>query len=98
APLVTGVQTCALPICRASRRWIPRRRRRPPPRRPWNRCVNGYRIRRARPGDAAALVKLGRAVSSEPEAWLITEGDWRDVGDERRGRKSVGEGKSGRGG
>src|SRR5438034_8306976 len=51
--------------------------------------MDEYRIRRARPGDAAALVKLGRAVSSEPEAWLITEGDWRDVGDERRYLRAV---------
>src|SRR5947208_15148221 len=46
--------------------------------------MNPYTIRRAIPADAAALVELGRAVSSEPEAWLITEGDWRNVGDERR--------------
>ena len=45
--------------------------------------MNNYRIRRALPSDATALVKLGRAVSSEPEAWLITESDWRGVGDER---------------
>ncbi len=51
--------------------------------------MNGYRIRRATPGDASALVKLGRAVSSEPEAWLITESDWRDVGDERRYLRAV---------
>lgn len=41
-------------------------------------------IRRATPGDAAALTELGREVSAEPEAWLITDGDWRSVGDERR--------------
>jgi [ribosomal protein S18]-alanine N-acetyltransferase len=46
--------------------------------------LTGYTIRRATPADAAALVELGRAVSSEPEAWLITEGNWRNVGDERR--------------
>src|SRR5207244_3914821 len=34
-------------------------------------------------------VELGRAVSSEPEAWLITEGDWRNVGDERRYLRAV---------
>jgi RimJ/RimL family protein N-acetyltransferase len=51
--------------------------------------LSNYRIRRAVPGDAAALVKLGRAVSSEPEAWLITEGGWRDVGDERRYLRAV---------
>ena len=51
--------------------------------------MTGYTIRRAAPGDAAALVQLGRAVSSEPEAWLITEGDWRNVGDERRYLRAV---------
>jgi len=51
--------------------------------------VTGYIIRRATPADAAALVELGRAVSSEPEAWLITEGDWRNVGDERRYLRAV---------
>ena len=50
---------------------------------------NTYTIRRALPGDAGALVELGRAVSSEPEAWLITEGDWRNVGDERRYLRAV---------
>jgi RimJ/RimL family protein N-acetyltransferase len=44
----------------------------------------GYLIRRATPGDAAALVALGRAVSSEPEGWLITDHDWRNVSEERR--------------
>src|SRR5919201_2958823 len=43
-----------------------------------------YLIRRATPSDAAALAKLGRAVSSEAEGWLITDHDWRNVGDERR--------------
>jgi ribosomal-protein-alanine N-acetyltransferase len=51
--------------------------------------LSEYRIRRALPGDASALVKLGRAVSSEREAWLITEGDWRDVGEERRYLRAV---------
>jgi RimJ/RimL family protein N-acetyltransferase len=46
--------------------------------------MDDYVIRRATPGDAAALVKLGRAVSSEPEGWLITDHDWRNVGEERR--------------
>ena len=48
-----------------------------------------YVIRRATPADAGALVELGRTVSSEPEAWLITEGDWRNVGDERRYLRAV---------
>ena len=51
--------------------------------------MTGYIVRRATPADAAALVELGRAVSSEPEAWLITEGDWRNVGDERRYLRAV---------
>ena len=51
--------------------------------------MNTYTIRRAIPADAAALVELGRAVSSEPEAWLITEGDWRNVGEERRYLRAV---------
>jgi len=51
--------------------------------------MNTYTIRRAIPADAAALVELGRAVSSEPEAWLITEGDWRNVGEERRYLRTV---------
>jgi [ribosomal protein S18]-alanine N-acetyltransferase len=51
--------------------------------------MNDYAIRRAAPADAGALVELGRAVSSEPEAWLITEGDWRNVGDERRYLRAV---------
>jgi len=51
--------------------------------------LRGYVIRRATPADASDLVELGRAVSSEPEAWLITEGDWRNVGDERRYLRAV---------
>ena len=51
--------------------------------------MKNYVIRRAAPADASALVELGRAVSSEPEAWLITEGDWRNVGDERRYLRAV---------
>ena len=41
-------------------------------------------IRRAEPGDAAALVALGSAVGREPEGWLITSEGWRGVNDERR--------------
>ena len=51
--------------------------------------MSDYIVRPAVPGDAGALVELGRAVSSEPEAWLITEGDWRNVGDERRYLRAV---------
>jgi putative acetyltransferase len=46
-------------------------------------------IRAATPGDAAALVELGRAVGAEPEGWLITSGDWRDVGSERRYLRAI---------
>jgi RimJ/RimL family protein N-acetyltransferase len=51
--------------------------------------MNGVTIRRATPADAAALVELGRAVSSEPEGWLITDHDWRNVADERRYLRAV---------
>ena len=42
------------------------------------------RIRRAEPADAAALVELATAVTSEPEGWLLADSNWRSVGDERR--------------
>ena len=42
------------------------------------------RVRRAEPGDARALVSLARDVGAEPERWLISDGDWRSVGEERR--------------
>lgn len=51
--------------------------------------MTGFNVRRATPADAAALVELGRAVSSEPEAWLITDGDWRNVADERRYLRAI---------
>jgi RimJ/RimL family protein N-acetyltransferase len=47
-------------------------------------------VRPADPGDAEALTRLAEAVSSEPEAWLISaDGEWRSVGDERRYLKAV---------
>lgn len=47
-------------------------------------------VRMADPGDAEALTRLAEAVSSEPEAWLISaDGEWRSVGDERRYLKAV---------
>ena len=46
-------------------------------------------IRRATPGDAAALVELARTVSSEPEGWLLSVSGWRTVGDERRYLRAV---------
>jgi RimJ/RimL family protein N-acetyltransferase len=48
-----------------------------------------FQIRRARPGDAAALVELAEAVGSEPEGWLVTDGAWRSVGEERRYLRTI---------
>ena len=45
-------------------------------------------VRRAEPADAAALVELASAVSSEPEGWMIWN-EWRGVGDERRYLRAV---------
>jgi RimJ/RimL family protein N-acetyltransferase len=45
-------------------------------------------VRPAEPGDAAALVRLGRDVGSEPEGWLVS-GGWRGVGAERRYLRTV---------
>jgi RimJ/RimL family protein N-acetyltransferase len=46
-------------------------------------------VRRAVPGDAAALVELARAVGAEPEGWLITNGEWRTPSEERRYLRAV---------
>jgi RimJ/RimL family protein N-acetyltransferase len=46
-------------------------------------------VRRASPGDAAALVELARAVGAEEEGWLITNGEWRSTSEERRYLRSV---------
>ena len=46
-------------------------------------------MRRAVPGDAAALVELARAVGSEEEGWLITDGEWRTASEERRYLRAV---------
>lgn len=46
-------------------------------------------IRHAGPGDAAALVALAAAVAAEPEGWLLSDGDWRSVADERRYLKAA---------
>jgi RimJ/RimL family protein N-acetyltransferase len=48
-----------------------------------------YHVRRATPGDAAALVDLARAVGEEPEGWLITNGEWRSPSEERRYLRAV---------
>ena len=47
------------------------------------------RIRQADTGDAAKLVDLARAVGSEPEGWLITDGDWRSTWQERRYLRAI---------
>jgi hypothetical protein len=36
-------------------------------------------IRPAEAHDAAELVALARAVSAEPEGWLLADSDWRSV-------------------
>jgi RimJ/RimL family protein N-acetyltransferase len=41
-------------------------------------------VRTAEPGDAAQLVDLAREVGAEEEGWLITGGEWRSPGEERR--------------
>jgi RimJ/RimL family protein N-acetyltransferase len=51
--------------------------------------VSAVTVRRARPGDAPALVALAEAVGSEPEGWLISESRWRSAADERRYLKAV---------
>ena len=46
-------------------------------------------VRRAEPGDADALVQLGRAVGAEPEGWLISVNGWRGAADERRYLRAI---------
>ena len=48
-----------------------------------------YSIRRARPGDAAALVALADAVGAEPEGWVVAANSWRSVGEERRYLRTI---------
>jgi len=48
-----------------------------------------FQIRYAEPGDAAELVALAKAVGSEPEGWLVTNGDWRTVSEERRYLRAI---------
>ena len=43
-----------------------------------------FQIREATAGDAAELVALARAVTSEPEDWLLAAAEWRSVAAERR--------------
>jgi RimJ/RimL family protein N-acetyltransferase len=46
-------------------------------------------VRPAAGGDAAELVELAQSVGSEPEGWLITDGEWRTVGEERRYLRAI---------
>ncbi len=46
-------------------------------------------VRAAEPADAGRLVELARQVGAEPEGWLVTDGDWRSAGEERRYLRSV---------
>jgi RimJ/RimL family protein N-acetyltransferase len=43
-----------------------------------------FTIRPAHPRDAAELVALAEEVAAEPGGWLISDGGWRTVLDERR--------------
>jgi RimJ/RimL family protein N-acetyltransferase len=46
-------------------------------------------VRRAEPGDAAALVALAEEVGREEGRWILTSSSWRSVSDERRYLKAV---------
>jgi RimJ/RimL family protein N-acetyltransferase len=46
-------------------------------------------IRAAELGDAAALVHLAEAVGAEEGGWLIADGQWRSVSEERRYLKAI---------
>ena len=46
-------------------------------------------VRAAAPADAARLVELAREVGAEREGWLITDGEWRSSGEERRYLRSL---------
>ena len=48
-----------------------------------------WEVRRARPGDAAALVALADEIGAEPEGWLVAENSWRSVGEERRYLRTI---------
>jgi RimJ/RimL family protein N-acetyltransferase len=49
----------------------------------------GWVIRPAHPRDAAQLVALGEDVAGEPEGWLISNGAWRTVAEERRYLRAI---------
>ncbi len=46
-------------------------------------------VRKAEANDAEGLTKLGTAVGSEPEGWLVTTNGWRNVSDERRYLRAI---------
>jgi RimJ/RimL family protein N-acetyltransferase len=46
-------------------------------------------VRPAEPADATRLVELAREVGAEQEGWLITSGEWRTAGEERRYLRSL---------
>jgi putative acetyltransferase len=46
-------------------------------------------VRKAEPGDAAALVSLAESVGREEGRWILSSDTWRTVADERRYVKSV---------
>lgn len=46
-------------------------------------------IRRAEPGDAAALVVLAERIGREPQSWLLTTEAWRGIWEERRYLKAA---------
>ena len=46
-------------------------------------------VRPAHPADAEGLAKLGHAVGSEPEGWLVSTNGWRDASDERRYLRAI---------
>jgi RimJ/RimL family protein N-acetyltransferase len=48
-----------------------------------------FTVRAAEPADAGPLVELAREVGGEQEGWLITGGDWRSAGEERRYLRSL---------
>ena len=51
--------------------------------------MSTVRIRGAEPTDAAGLVALARAVSREPEGWLLSSEEWRSPAAERRYLRAV---------
>lgn len=46
-------------------------------------------VRKAEPGDAAALVTLAEAVGREEGRWILSADSWRTIAEERRYVKSV---------